>query len=77
MGVAVDGNQAASLAGAVGMGWVQIETRRIGVDFQGGSGFRGGSEHAVPVEISTLSPFDQSTRRVSNDVHVGVLKNAY
>jgi glycine cleavage system aminomethyltransferase T len=76
MGVAVDGNQAASLTGAVGMGWIQVETRRIGVDFQGGSSFRGDSEHPIPVEISTLSPFDQSTRRVSNDVHIGVLKNA-
>ena len=59
------------------MGWVEVETRGIGVDFQGGSGLRGDSKNAVPFEISALAPFDQPTRGMGNDVHVRILKDAY
>ncbi|MCC2627305.1 MAG: hypothetical protein K0S14_955, partial [Thermomicrobiales bacterium] len=59
MGVAVNGDKAASPVRGPGVGRVQVEARGIGVDFQGGSGLRGDSKNAVPVEISTLAAFDQ------------------
>jgi hypothetical protein len=61
MGIAIDCDQAAGPAGPVGQGWIEIKTRRIGVDFQRSVGSCGYLEDKVPIKIPTFTPLDQAS----------------
>ena len=76
MGIAIDCDQAAGPAGPVGEGWIEIESSRIGVDFQRSVGSCGFLEDAVPIEISAFATLDQASRWVRNDVYVRILEDA-
>ena len=72
MGVAIDGEEASCLAGPAREFWIQVKSSWIGIDFQRGAGLCGGCKDLVPVEISAFTALDQSTRRMGDDIDIGV-----
>ena len=75
MGVAIDSKRAAGATRAVSESRVEIETRRIGIDFQCRNGSRRFGKNLLPIEISAFATLDQAARRMRNDVDVAVSQN--
>jgi hypothetical protein len=72
MRVAIDGEEASCLAGPAREFWIEVKSSWIGIDFQRGAGRRSSCENRVPVESSAFTALDQSTRRMGDDIDIGV-----
>jgi hypothetical protein len=73
VGVGIDGENYAVVAGSAGQGVVEVEPVGEGVDLQGGTGAGRGGEHRVHVEVDRGSPAEAAGRGVADDVDAGVL----
>jgi len=58
--IAIDGDEAAGGGCPARQMRVEIETRRIGVDLEGGAGLRSLGEDRVPVKVASFSLLDES-----------------
>src|SRR5690606_36300951 len=77
VGVAVDGEPDAVLAGPGDEVGVEVEAVRVCVDLQGRAGARAGLEHRVEVEVDGRALADLACGEVPDDVDVRVLAGAY